>query len=127
MTIKFYTIQNPPPVLAEPKSELPDECRQSDFVSLPTLLERFIASGAKYMEYMGAQSLSAEEKEALFESVDIDDLDDDIAVQRAFADSIVDKLVKEQDKREQEKKENKPTQSESKQIEPEKPETAENA
>lgn len=120
MTIKYYTIQNPPPVLAEPKSDLPDECRQSDFVPLPTLLERFIASGAKYMEYMGAQSLSAEEREALFESTTIDDLDDDIAVQHAFVSSV-------EDKAKAVNKEKEPTQA-VEPVEPEtKPETAENA
>lgn len=121
MSVKFYTIQNPPPVLAEPKSELPDECRQSDFVPLTILLERFIASGAKYMEYMGAQSLSAEEKEALFNETTVDDLDDDIAVQKAFADGVLNSVIASQ-----EKEEKKPTQPE-KQDEPEKPETAENA
>lgn len=120
--IKYYTHQTPPPVLAEPESKLPDECRQSDFVPLPTLLERFIVSGAHYTEYMGAQGLSAEEKESLFESQDVEDiLEDDLSVQKAFADSVLNQVVQQQDKKEKE-----PTQPE-KQDEPEKPETAENA
>lgn len=118
MTIKFYTIQNPPPVLAEPESKLPDECRQSDFIPLETLLQRFIATGGQFEQYMMAQGLSAEEKEALFNEPDLDD--EDIAVQKAFADNILNKVIKAQEKRE-------PTQP-VKQVEPEKkPETAENA
>lgn len=106
--IKFHTIQNPPSALAEPKSKLPDQCRQSDFVPLPTLLERFIVSGEKYTEYMGAQSLSAEERDAVFNGVDVDDLDDDIAVQKAYADEVLKQVVTKQDKKESE-----PTQTES--------------
>lgn len=108
MKIKYYTHQNPPPLMAEPKSKLPDETRQSDFVPLPTLLERFLASGAKYTEYMSAQSLSAEDREALFEGVDVDDLDDDIAVQKAYADEVLNQVISNQDK-----KEEKPTQTKS--------------
>ena len=114
MTIKFYTIQNPPPVLAEPESKLPDECRQSDYIPLETLLQRFIATGGQFQQYMTAQSLSAEEKEALFNEPDLED--EDIAVQKAFADDILNKVIKEQEKE--------PTQP-VKQDEPEKkPETA---
>ena len=44
--IKFHTIQNPPSALAEPKSKLPDQCRQSDFVPLPTPLKTASLSSA---------------------------------------------------------------------------------
>ena len=119
--IKYYTHQNPPPVLAEPESQLSDECRQSDYIPLPTLLERFIASGARLQEYLGAQSLSAEEKEALFDQQDVEDLAEmDLVDQKAFIDRV-------QSSAKQQKEEvKKPTQPE-KQVEPEKPETAENA
>lgn len=120
MVIKYFTLQNPTSVLAEPKSKLPDLCRQSDFVPLPALLERFIASGARYTQYMGAQDLSAEEKEALWESEDVADLaEEDISVQRAFADAVLNSVMK--------KKEVKEPEQPVKQDAPEKPETAENA
>lgn len=99
MTIKYYTYQNPPPILAEPKSSLPDECRQSDYVSLENLFERFMVSGASVTNYLGAQSLSAEEKEELFEQVTEDELQDmDIVDQKEFVDNVfssVKEVVKE--------------------------------
>lgn len=89
MVIKYYTHQNPPPILAEPVSQLPDECRQSDYVSLEHLFERFMVSGASITNYLGAQSLSAEEKEQLFEQVTEDELQDmDIVEQKAFVDNV---------------------------------------
>lgn len=107
--IKYYTHQNPPSALAEPKSKLPDETRQSDFVPLPTLLERFIASGARYTEFMGAQALSADEKEALFEGMDVADLQDlDIAEQKAYVDEVLSQVIAKQDKEEKQ-----PTQTKS--------------
>lgn len=109
MVIKFHTIQDPPSVMPEPKSELPDMCRQSDNIELPTLIERFIASGAKYTEYMSAQALSAEEKEALFNGEDVSDLEEmDIVEQKDFIDNVVAMSSKVQ---EQKKKE--PTQTKS--------------
>lgn len=97
MEIKYYTIQDPPPVLAEVKSELPDECRQSDFVPLPSLLEKFLISGANYTKYRQAQALSAEEKENLFESNDVADLADmDLVDQKAFIDETMAKVSQQE-------------------------------
>lgn len=122
MTIKYYTLQSPPPVLAEPVSELPDECRQSDYIPLSNLLERFLSSGARLTQYLGSQSLSAEEKEKMFEQVDVDDLAEaDLSEQKAFMDSVNDVLLTSVKTVEQ-----KPTQVE--EPAPEKqPETAKNA
>lgn len=87
---KYYTIQNPPPSLPEPESKLDDLCRQSDFVPLPTLLERFLVSGAQYTRYMQAQALSAEDKERLFEVDDVSDLADmDLVEQKEFIDNAM--------------------------------------
>lgn len=125
MTVKYYTIQTPPPLLPEVESTLTDLCRQSDFVSLPDLIQRFLVSGAHYEEYACAQSLSAEEKEALFEQQDFEDLaDSDLVEQKAFIDSVNKSVLGQQKTVDTETKE-KPTQS--KETAPEQPETAENA
>lgn len=94
-------------------------CRQSDFVPLPSLLERFLVSGARYTQFMSAQALSAKEKELMFEQVDADDLTEmDLVDQKAFVDSVaanVSTSTKE------------PTQPVKQDAPETKPETAENA
>lgn len=95
---KYYTHQNPPQIMGETFTE-PSLTRESDYVSLENLFERFSVAGRKATMYKGASDLTAEEKEQLLAETDIADLQEmDLSEQRAFADSVLNQVITEQEK-----------------------------
>lgn len=116
MTIKYYTHQNPPQIMGETFTE-PSLTRESDYVSLENLFERFCLEGKQAQMFIGASQMSAEEKEQLLAETDVADLEEmDLVEQKAFADDVLNRVIAEQERKE------KPTQS---QTEPEQPKAEE--
>lgn len=88
MVIKYYTHQNPPCLLGETFKE-PSLTRESDYVSLENLFERFCLAGRKPTYFKGAAELSAEEKDQILNQADYADLAEaDLTEQKAFIDTV---------------------------------------
>lgn len=101
--MKYHTHQHPPRIVGE-SFVLPSETRESDYVSLENLFERFRLAGYRPKSFVGAQGLSDEEKEALYDGADETELAEaDLTEQRAFADAVLKKVLKQQDKKEEPK------------------------
>ena len=88
MPIKYYTHQNPPQIMGETFTE-PSLTRESDYVSLENLFERFCVAGCQPTYFKGASDLTAEEKDQLLGETDVADLaEEDLTVQKDFIDSV---------------------------------------
>lgn len=88
MTINYYTHQNPPSLLGETFKE-PTLTRESDYVSLENLFERFCLSGHKPTYFKCAAELSAEEKDQILNQADYADLAEaDLTEQKTFIDTV---------------------------------------
>lgn len=118
MTIKYYTHQNPPQIMGETFTE-PSLTRESDYVSLEHLFERFCLSGMQPQMFKGASDLTDEEKEQLLAETDIADLQEmDLSEQRAFADSVLSQVPSKQEKEVKEPTQAKPAPEQPKADEP---------
>lgn len=92
MTIKYHTIQTPPCLQGEISKEK-SETRQSDNMDIKETIARFFRDGGIIPTQQGAQDLSADEKEALFDSVSEQDLiDADLTEQSQFVKEIQDNI-----------------------------------
>lgn len=92
MTIKYHTIQNPP-CLGGEISEEKSETRQSDNMDIKDTIARFFRDGGIIPVQQGAQDLTSEEKEALFDSVSEQELmDADLTEQSQFVKEIQDNI-----------------------------------
>lgn len=88
MTIKYHTIQTPPIIQGEISKEK-SETRQSDNMDIKETIARFFRDGGVIPTQQGAQDLTADEKEALFDSVTEQELiDADLTEQSQFVKDI---------------------------------------
>lgn len=97
MTIKFYTIQNPPTGLAEEATKLPSETRQSDTMDIKETIARFFREGGTIPQQQGASDLTADEKEQLFDAPSEIELEDaDISEQTQYVSDVLNALNQSQ-------------------------------
>lgn len=91
--MKYYTHQKPPMIKGE-VSELPSETRQSDAMDIKETIARFFRQGGVIPTQLDASSLSAEEKEQLFDSPSEQELlDADLTEQTQYVKEIGEKLA----------------------------------
>lgn len=93
MTIKYYTHQKPPMIKGE-VSSLPSETRQSDTMDIKETIARFFRQGGQIPTQLDATSLTAEEKEQMFESPSEQELiDADLTEQAQYVKEVGEKLA----------------------------------
>lgn len=93
--VKYYTHQNPP-VLPGEVSSNPSETRQSDTMDIQETIARFFRQGGVIPQQLDATSLTAEEKEAMFDAVSEDEImDADLSEQKSFVDEVSGTLSKQ--------------------------------
>lgn len=90
--MKYYTHQKPPVIKGE-VSEKPSETRQSDTMDIKETIARFFRQGGQVPQQLDATSLTAEEKEQMFESpADSDLIDADLTEQRQYVKEVSEQL-----------------------------------
>lgn len=91
--MKYCTHQKPPMIKGE-VSSLPSETRQSDNMDIKETIARFFRQGSVIPTQLDASSLTAEEKEQLFDSPSEQELiDADLTEQTQYVKEIGEKLA----------------------------------
>lgn len=90
--MKYYTHQKPPVIKGE-VSNNPSETRQSDDMDIKETIARFFRQGGVIPQQLGANDISAEEKEQMFDApAESDLIDADLTEQRQYVKEVSEQL-----------------------------------